>query len=292
MARLISSIIGEDGHRKAPTESPEYPDFAAIEVTFDSSIATVTLGSDPNRANPSDKMTPDLTEFFRIVRYDPNVKGILIRGRGRTFSAGGNVKGMRDQAARMSNLAENPDWVARLPVDRIDELPMAMLSVDVPIVAAVTGHAVGAGLGLAMYSDIAIVAEDIKIGDPHVRRGLAAPGAFAFPALVGMPRARALLLTGRLLSGREAAEIGLVYQAVPADDVLKTAEDLLADLVTLPPLAIRWTKRQLNNMIKEQFLRYSAAGAALESLTMLSTDHAESVAAWLDKAPPPPYKGR
>lgn len=292
MAGMSASIIGDDGHRKAPTASPEYPDFGAIEVEFEGRLAIVTLGSDPNRANPSDTMTPALTEFFRIVRYDPNVRGILLQGRGNKFSSGGNVKGMREQAGRMGNIAENPDWVARIPVDRSDELIMAMLSVDAPIVAAVTGHAIGAGLGLALWSDIAVIDENAKIGDPHVRRGLASPGAYSFPGLIGLPRARAMLLTGRLIRGSRAAEIGLIDQAVPADEVVPTAREVLDDLASLPPLAIRWTKRQLNYMVKEQFLRYSTAGSALESLTMLSTDHARSVAAWLDKEPEPDYEGR
>lgn len=292
MARQTASIIGEDGHRTAPTESPEYPDFAAIEVTFEDRIAVVTLGSDPNRANPSDKMTPDLAEFFRIVRYDPNVRGILIQGRGHSFSSGGNVKGMRDQASRMGNLAENPNWVARIPVDRNDELIMAILSVDVPIVAAVTGHAIGAGLGLALWSDIAVMDEDAKIGDPHVRRGLVAPSAQAFIDLVGLPRARAMLLTGRTIRGSEAAAIGLIDQAVPHGEVVATARAVLDDIASLPPLAIRWTKKQLNYAIKEAFLRNSLGGSALESLTMLSTDHARAVAAWLDKEPTPEFEGR
>src|SRR5699024_10353605 len=133
------------------------------------------------KANPSDKMTPELTQFFRLVRYDPRVRAIVLHGRGRRFSAGGDVNGMREQAKRMGNIRENPDWVARIPVDRSDELAMAILGVDVPIVSAVTGHAIGAGLGLALYSDITVMDETAKIGDPHVRRGLMSPGAYMFP---------------------------------------------------------------------------------------------------------------
>lgn len=143
-----NSIIGEDGHRKAPTEPPEYPEFRAIEVAFEGRICTVTLGADPGRANPSDKMTPELTQFFKTVRYDPRVRAIVLQGRGNKFSSGGDVSGMREQATRMGNIRENPDWVARIPVDRSDELPMAIFSVDVPIVAAVTGHAIGADSAL------------------------------------------------------------------------------------------------------------------------------------------------
>jgi len=289
---LTSSVIGEDGHRKAPTEPPEYPDFRAVEVTFEERLAVVTLGSDPKRANPSDKMTPELTEFFRLVRYDPRVRAILIQGRGRDFSSGGNVKGMQEQASRMGNIAENPDWVARLPVDRSDELPMAILGVDVPIVAAVTGHAIGAGLGLVMWSDYSVMDETAKIGDPHVRRGLVSPGAYAFPALVGLPRARALVLTGKLIDGERAERIGLINEAVPFEDVIPTARAVAEDFATLPPLALRWTKRMLNNMAREQFARYQLEGAALEALTMLSTDHAEAVAAWLDRQPKPEFRGR
>lgn len=286
-----SSQIGEDGHRKAPTEPPEYPDFRAIEVAFEGRLAIITLGSDPNRANPSDKMTPELTQFFRLVRYDPRPRAILIQGRGHKFSSGGDVGGMREQATRMGNLRENRDWVARIPVDRVDEMPMSILSVDLPVVSAITGHAVGAGLGLALYSDITVMDQDAKIGDPHVRRGLMSPGAYMFPALIGLPRAKEMIMRGKLMTGAEAERIGLINHAVPHEDVIATAREIAEDLASLPPLAMRWTKKIFNNMAKEQFVRNSAAGAALEGLTMLSADHANSVIAWLDKEPPPEYEG-
>jgi enoyl-CoA hydratase len=291
-AGFTSSIIGEDGHRKAPSTPPDYPEFRAVSVDFEDRLAVVTLGSDPARANPSDKMTPELAQFFRLVRYDPRVRAILIQGRGHRFSSGGNVKGMRDQATRMGNLAENPDWVARLPVDRSDELPTAILGVDVPIVAAITGHAVGAGLALAMWADYSVIDEAAKIGDPHVRRGLVSPSAYVFPSLIGMQRARALLLTGKLIDGRRAEQIGLVNEAVPFDDVIATARAVAEDLAALPPLAVRWTKRILTNMTREQFARYSLEGASLEALTMLSADHADAVGAWLDKSSMPTFRGR
>lgn len=287
-----SSVIGEDGHRKAPTEPPEYPDFRAIEVAFEGRLCIVTLGSDPNRANPSDKMTPELTEFFRLVRYDPRPRAILIQGRGHKFSSGGDVGGMREQAKRMGNLRENPDWVARIPVDRSDEMPMAILSMEIPVVSAITGHAIGAGLGLALYSDVTVMDEDAKIGDPHTRRGLMSPGAYMFPALVGLPRAKSMIMRGTLVRGTEAERIGLVNHAVPHEEVISTAREIAEDLASLPPLAMRWTKKIFNNMAKEQFFRNNAAGAALEGLTMLSEDHQESVIAWLDKQPPPEYHGR
>ena len=292
MSQQISSQIGEDGHRKAPTEPPEYPEFRAIEVAVENRLCIVTLGSDPTKANPSDKMTPELTQFFRLVRYDPRVRAILIQGRGNRFSAGGDVNGMREQAKRMGNLRENPDWVARIPVDRADELPMAILSVEIPVVSAITGHAIGAGLGLALYSDVTVMDEGAKIGDPHTRRGLMSPGAYMFPALVGLPRAKEMILRGLLVTGAEAERIGLVNHAVPHEQVIPAAREIAEDLASLPPLAMRWTKKIFNNMAKEQFFRNNAAGAALEGLTMLSEDHQQSVIAWLDKQPAPEYHGR
>lgn len=134
--------------------------------------------------------------------------------------------------------------------------------------------------------------ETAKIGDPHVRRGLMSPGAYMFPALVGLPRAKELILTGRLIKGVEAERIGLVNYALPLEEVIPKAREIAEDLATLPPLALRWTKRVFNNMAKEANARGSLTGAALEALTMISTDHADSVIAWLDKEPDPEYGGR
>lgn len=270
---------------------PDYPEYSAIDVQFDGSIMTVTLGSDPDRPNPTTAMTPELTSFFRIVREDPRVRAVVIAGRGKFFSAGGDVNKMGERSKKMDP-AENPRWVQRLPVDRATDFMYALLEVDVPVIAALNGHAIGAGMRIAMLCDYAVIAENAKIGDPHVARGLVAPQSALIAELLGARRARSLVLTGRLLRGVEAVEWGLADEVAAPADVIATATVRARELGALPPLAFRWTKRALNNRLKAVISEYASEGYALESLTMLSRDHAEAVASFAEKRDPNPYEGR
>jgi enoyl-CoA hydratase/carnithine racemase len=186
----------------------------------------------------------------------------------------------------------NPAWVKRLPVDRATDFMTALLEVDQPVVAAVNGHAVGAGLRIAMLCDYVVVADDAKVGDPHVKRGLVAPQAVLLGELIGARRARSLVLGGRLLRGAEVVEWGLADEATSRDEVLGRALSQARELAALPPLAFRWTKRALNNRLKAAIAQYASEGYALESLTMLSTDHAEAAASFAEKRDPRPYEGR
>ena len=270
---------------------PSYPAFEAIQVEVSDGVAVVTLGADPDRPNPTTAMTPELLQFFRIVRDDPSVRAVVLVGRGKMFSAGGDVKVMKDRSARMDP-SSNPAWVKRLPVDRATDFMTALLEVDQPVVAAVNGHAVGAGLRIAMLCDYVVVAEDAKVGDPHVKRGLVAPQAVLLGELIGARRARSLVLTGRLLRGTEVVEWGLADEAAPRDEVFDRAMAQARSLAELPPLAFRWTKRALNNRLKAAIAQYASEAYALESLTMLSTDHAEAAASFAEKRDPRPYEGR
>lgn len=270
---------------------PEYPEFGAIQLEDVDGIAVVTLGADPDRPNPTTLMTPELREYFRIVRDDPRVRAIVIVGRGRHFSAGGDVKVMGERAQRMDP-ATNPAWVKRLPVDRATDFMTALLDIDVPVVAAVNGHAIGAGMRIAMLCDYVVISEYAKMGDPHIARGLVAPQATLLGELIGARRARSLVFTGRLLKGAEVVEWGLADRVVPFDDVRDEAIAQARALADLPPLAFRWTKRSLNNRLKRAIADYATEAYALEALTMLSQDHAEAAAAFAAKRDPKPYEGR
>ncbi|GAA5050819.1 enoyl-CoA hydratase/carnithine racemase [Thermocatellispora tengchongensis] len=269
-----------------------YGAYEAIEVAVSESIALITLGADPDRANPTTAMTPELTACFRGMRDDPDIRAIVITGRGRRFSSGGDIGTMRERAERMADPRGNPAWVRRLPVDRGTDFMTAMLDLDVPVIAAVNGHAVGAGLRIALLADIMVVAEEAKLGDTHVLRGLVAPQAYLLALAAGMPRAKSMLLSGKLISGAQAVQIGLADRALPAQDVLSSALAQARELAALPPLAIRWTKRILNNQIRQAVHAHATEGYGLESLTMLSRDHAEAVAAFLEKRDPAGYEGR
>lgn len=270
---------------------PDYPEFGNLELTIEDGICVITMGAEEGGPIATTAMTPELIECFRLMRDDRRIRAAVITGRGRRFSSGGDIKRMGTRAAAMS-VPDNPGWVQRLPVDRATDFMYTLLELPFPVVAAVNGHAVGAGLRIALLCDIVVVSEAAKVGDTHVLRGLVAPQPFLLSAAIGTHRAKSMMLTGKLITGVEAVEYGIADRAVPTEDVLETALGLARELADLPPLAMRWTKKLFNNRLREAVAQYATEAYALEGLTMLSADHAEAAAAFVEKRAPKPYEGR
>jgi enoyl-CoA hydratase len=164
----------------------------------------------------------------------------------------------------------------------------SILGLDKPTIARVNGHAMGLGATLALLCDVVIAVESAKIADPHVSIGLSAGdgGALIWPHLVGYAKARHHLLTGEPLVASEAARIGLIHRAVPAEE-LDAAVDTYADrLVNGPTQAIRATKRSINMALCAQAVASADAHIGLELLTMSSADHREAIVAMMEKRAP------
>jgi enoyl-CoA hydratase len=171
---------------------------------------------------------------------DDSIRAIVLTGKGRAFSAGGDIDMIRnmraDTALRRRVLQQGRqifDLVSRVPV---------------PIVAAVNGPAVGAGCTLALLCDIAVMADDAHLADPHVAVGLVPGdgGAVIWPLVAGLAAARAYLLTGDPVPAQDAYRLGLVHQVTPRPQVLDAATELAERIAALPAFAVRETKRCLN----------------------------------------------
>ena len=169
----------------------------------------------------------------------------------------------------------------------MSELVYNMINCDKPIVSAINGVAVGAGTVAALLADVAIVAEDARIGDGHVKLGVAAGdhAAIIWPLLAGMAKARYYLLTGEMITGAEAERIGMVAKALPKDQVLDEALRVADQLATGSQPAIRLTKRVLNNWLRAAGPTFDQS-AAYEMLTFMGPDVIEGVAALREKRAP------
>jgi enoyl-CoA hydratase len=162
-----------------------------------------------------------------------------------------------------------------------------MANCDKPIVSAINGVAVGAGLVVALMADISICAADARLGDGHVRLGVAAGdhAAIIWPLLCGLAKAKYYLLTGEMVTGAEAERIGLVSKALPREEVLAEAMTLADKLATGPQLAIRLTKRALNGWVRNAGPIFDQS-AAYEMLTFLGADVKEGLASLREKREP------
>ena len=167
-----------------------------------------------------------------------------------------------------------------------------LLGVQQPIIAAVNGHAVGLGATVALFCDIVIAADNARIGDPHVSVGLVAGdgGAVIWPLLIGINKAKELLMTGDLLTTAEAERIGLINHVVPADQVMPKSMEMAKRLAGGATQAIRWTKLSVNKVLRERVNLVLETSLGVEFLSMTMDDHAEAVNAFVEKRAPN-YKG-
>lgn len=234
----------------------------------------------PEKYNAADEqMHGELARVWADVSADAETRVAVITGAGKAFSAGGDL----DMVKRM---AGNHDAVAHM-LREMSDLVYNLVNCEKPVVSAINGVAVGAGTVVALLADISICALDAKLGDGHVKLGVAAGdhAAIVWPLLAGMAKSRYYLLTGEMIGGEEAERIGLVSKAVPREQVLDEALRVADQLATGSQLAIRWTKRALNNWIKAAGPIFDQS-AAYEMLSFLGPDVVEGAAALSEKRPP------
>lgn len=242
-------------------------------------ILLITLDQ-PEKYNATDEqMHNELARVWADVSADPETRVAVVTGAGRAFSAGGDL-GM------VQRMVGNYDRVAHMLAEMSD-MVYNIINCEKPVVSAINGVAVGAGAVVALLSDISICALDARIGDGHVKLGVAAGdhAAILWPLAMGMPKARYYLLTGEMITGEEAERVGLVSRAVPREQVLDEALRVADTLATGSQLAIRWTKRALNNWLKLAGPVFDQS-AAYEMLTFLGPDVAEGATALRERRAP------
>ncbi|GAA4146705.1 enoyl-CoA hydratase/isomerase family protein [Actinomadura keratinilytica] len=242
-------------------------------------VLLITLDR-PDKYNAADeRMHTEMARVWRDVSADPQTRVAVVTGAGRAFSAGGDL-------AMVERMAGDHDRVSHM-LTEMSDLVYNMVDCAKPIVSAINGVAVGAGLVVALLADISVCAEDARLGDGHVRLGVAAGdhAAMIWPLLAGMAKARYHLLTGEMVDGAEAERIGLVSRAVPRERVLDEAMRVARTLATGPQQAIRLTRRALNNWLKAAGPVFDQS-AAYEMLTFMGPDVLEGLAALREKREP------
>ena len=240
-------------------------------------VALVTLNRPEHLNAFNSTMTEELTTTITALDDDDNVRAIVVTGAGRAFSAGADMTGEATPGA------ESRDAAPAIPRLRPWEL-------RTPIIAAINGAAVGMGLTYPLMWDIRIAAEDAKLGLVFTRRGLVPEGnaSWLLSRLIGASAALELLLTGRIFTGREAKELGLVTKTVPKEDVLEAAMAIATDIsINTAPASIAVTKRMFYTYLQEDD-RMVARVQELEMFRWASRqpDASEGVRSFLEKRDP------
>lgn len=240
-------------------------------------LATLNRPEVMNATNA--RMHWELVELWDVVRQDPATKVIVVTGAGdRAFSAGGDL-------AMVEDMVGNPAAVARV-MQEASDIVYNMLSCDKPIVSAINGTAVGAGLAVALLADVSIIAEDARLTDGHTRLGVAAGdhAAIVWPLLCGMAKAKYYLMTAEFMDGREAERIGLVSLCTSRAELMNRALTVATRLAQGSQTAIRATKKALNNWMRVAGPIFDNS-LALEMLGFLGPDAREGVEALRAKQP-------
>lgn len=239
-----------------------------------------------NRPDNRNSMTAELLDAFSQVseraRVHPTMRVLVVTGSGPCFSSGADFRAIvqREDTERVS-LTHERSFAMYAPF-------LSLRKIEVPIIGALNGHAVGGGFGLALSCDMRVASETSRFGANFARLGLH-PGlgiGYLLPRLIGLPRASELLFTGRLIDGREGERLGLMNKAVPAEKVLGESLALAQEIAQSAPLAVRSMKRMMLAQLGWDVERAAMEEAMAQASTLQTEDVKEGIAALLEKRAP------
>jgi enoyl-CoA hydratase len=245
----------------------------------DDGVTLITINRPESYNAANDRLHHELGQVWLDVASDSETRVAVVTGAGKAFSAGGDLDMVAGQVRDFQKIAR----VNKEAADIVHN----MINCDKPIISAINGVAVGAGLAVAIMADISIAANDARLTDGHVKIGVAAGdhAPIAWPLLCGMAKAKYYLLTSEFITGQEAERIGLVSKAVPRDDVVSSALEVAGQLGRGPQHAIRWTKRSMNHWYRQAAPIFEAA-LAHEMLNFFDDDVVEGIDAVRSKRQP------
>ena len=267
------------------------PTYKNIKFSLENGIAHLILARHDIRNAYSEKeFTDEIMDVLTQVQVEPDARVFVLSAEGSSFSSGGNVKDMRDKKEIFGG---GPAGARRGYIEGIQRIPKALHGLDLPSIAAVQGPAIGAGCDLALYCDITICSTQARFGETFINVGIIPGdgGAWILPRRVGLQRAAELTFTGRIVDGREAAEIGLALECVEPDALMPRVMELAETIATRPPVTARMIKSLFRQSLNTHLHDFLDQCAALQAICHSTDDHMEAVSSILEKRLPT-YSGR
>lgn len=249
-------------------------------------VALLTLNRpDTRNALSGEAMFTAFEQTFADLNADLNVRVAILTGAGSAFCSGGNVAEMRD---RTGMFAGPPEEIAQRYRDGIQRIPRAFEALQVPIIAAVNGPAIGAGNDLACMCDLRIASSAARFAESFVKVGIVPGdgGCWLLPRVIGHARAAEMAFTGDAIDAEEALRIGLVSRVVAPEALLDEALRLAGRIAANPPQVLRWTRQLLQQARTSTLDEALNSAGRLQGLAHHTADHAEAVAAFFEKRAP------
>lgn len=259
---------------------------AVLRTMSEEGILTLTLNL-PELHNPvSDKaILAALVAAMVEADADLGVRVVILTGAGKSFSSGGNIHSMKPGGDINRGTAP---LTRRGYKDGIQQLPLLFEALEVPVIAAVNGAAIGAGCDLTLMCDIRIASEHARFSESFVNLGIVPGdgGAWLLPRIIGFAKATEMAFTGEMLNAQQALECGLVSRVVPTDQLMDAAMEIARKIASKPPHAVRMTKRLLREAYQTSLKNILETSAAFQAICHTTSDHEEAVAAFLEKRNP------
>jgi enoyl-CoA hydratase/carnithine racemase len=266
------------------------PTLTDAKLELKDRVATLTFQRDDVRnALTGTALIDDIVDTANWVNGSDEVSVLIMTGDGKGFSSGGNVKDMRDGLGLFGGSVAEMQEQYRKGIQRI---PLAMDAIEVPVIAAINGAAIGAGFDLCNMCDIRIGCPETLLGETFINLGIIPGdgGAWFLQRIVGYQRAAELTLTGRLVKAEEALQLNILMELVDSDQLLPRAQEIAAQIAAKPPRGVRMSKRLLKAAQRMELRDLLDMSASMQAVSHSTDDHGEAVNAFLDKRTPE-FKG-
>jgi len=257
-----------------------------VLYAVENNCALITL----NRPEVKNAFSPEMIrlwrEYLEEAGRDDRVRAVVVTGKGNTFCSGGDIRDMAEGKLRSWDM-KNYVW------EGVHRIVLTLEDLDKPVIAAINGAAMGAGLDMALMCDLRICSDKAKLAESYILLGLVPGdgGAYFLPRLVGTAKALELFLTGDPISPEEALRLGIVNRVVPRDHLMEETLVLAEKIASRPPLAIRMTKRAVYQAQTSTLRAHLDYISSQLSLLTETEDHIEAAKAFLEKRPPL-FKGK
>ena len=259
----------------------DYSSFEYLDIEVREHIAYVTLNG-PERGNAFEgKGHREMSQVMRLIPQDEDVRVVVMTGSGRAFSVGATP-------ARFAEITQGDPALTYRTLSEVREMVFSAIDCDTPVVCAINGPANGSALTLALMADIIIVERQVTLRDPHVAGSLTAGdgGVLTWPLAMGLIRSKRYLFTGDPLPAEEAFRLGLITEVVDTGTSLARATEFAERMVELPQMALRTTKRSLNQWLRAGATTAFDASLAFEHFTMVLPETRAKLLALTNAAPP------